>query len=303
VILAVVGGLAASIGLIGLVGATRAPRHRLAEVLAVTDREPPRRSADGGIDGRLARNRWRADLVLGSRIASSRDVARFSERLAPDLALTSTRLEDLCAQGLVGALVGATLPVACWALVEGGGVRASRALPVWASLLLAAMGAALPFVVLLVEARRARADARRVVGSFLDLVVLCLAGGMGIESALHASARIGQHDLSRRLADALSVARDAGEAPWAALEALGRRIGVDELVELAAALSLAGREGARVRATLAAKASALRKRELAAAEAEANRLTERLFVPGIFLLVGFLVFIGYPAVVRILTGL
>ena len=38
------------------------------------------------------------------------------------------------------------------------------------------------------------------------------------------------------------------------------------------------------------------------AEAEANALTERLFLPGAFLLVGFLLFVGYPAFTRIASG-
>ena len=38
------------------------------------------------------------------------------------------------------------------------------------------------------------------------------------------------------------------------------------------------------------------------AESAANAMTERLFLPGALLLLGFLVFIGFPAVQRILGG-
>jgi tight adherence protein C len=65
---------------------------------------------------------------------------------------------------------------------------------------------------------------------------------------------------------------------------------------------LAGSEGARVRSTLAAKAASIRRHDLSDAESEANTLTERLFVPGALLLVGFLLFVGYPAVARIASG-
>jgi tight adherence protein C len=176
-------------------------------------------------------------------------------------------------------------------------------IPLWVGLLLGLVGVVSPVTSLQAHARTARRAARRAVGSFLDLVVLCLAGGMGIESALHAAAGISAQDVTKQLAVALNVARDSGRPPWSAFDELGQRLGLGELVELAAALNLAGREGARIRATLTAKAAAMRRRELATEESEANKTTERLFLPGVFLLLGFLAFIGYPAVTRILTGL
>jgi tight adherence protein C len=101
---------------------------------------------------------------------------------------------------------------------------------------------------------------------------------------------------------ALSICRDTGEPPWEALSRVGETLGIVELSELAATVGLAGMEGTRVRATLVARAASIRRHELANAEAEANALTEKLFVPGSFLLVGFLLFIGYPAFTRIAAG-
>jgi hypothetical protein len=132
--------------------------------------------------------------------------------------------------------------------------------------------------------------------------VLGLAGGMGIESALLTAAQLGENAVSRRMLAALSLCRDTGEPPWEALARLGETLGIEELSELAATAGLAGMEGAKVRATLAARASSIRRHELAIAEAEANALTEKLFIPGAFLLVGFLIFIGYPAFTRIAAG-
>jgi Flp pilus assembly protein TadB len=188
-------------------------------------------------------------------------------------------------------------------VVTAGGVQLPFVVPIWTGLTFGCAGAVLPFAVLHSRASRARRSARRVVGSFLNLVVLCLAGGMGIEGALHASARVGDDDMSERILNALVLAQDAGEPPWDALDRLGRDLGITELTELAAAVGLAGAEGARIRLTLTAKANSIRRHELAEAESEANSVTEKLFLPGIFLLVGFLVFIAYPAVARISAGL
>jgi Flp pilus assembly protein TadB len=133
--------------------------------------------------------------------------------------------------------------------------------------------------------------------------VLALAGGLGIEGALHAAASISEAPVALKIVRSLDEARDAGRTPWEALAALGRDLGVAELVELSSAVSLAGTEGARIRATLAAKATSIRSHELSDAETDANTITERLFLPGVLLLVGFLIFIGYPAIARFSAGI
>jgi len=79
-------------------------------------------------------------------------------------------------------------------------------------------------------------------------------------------------------------------------------LGIPELVELATTVQLAGTEGARIRQSLTARGESLRRHEQAEAESAANAMTERLFLPGALLLLGFLVFIGFPAVHRILGG-
>jgi hypothetical protein len=75
------------------------------------------------------------------------------------------------------------------------------------------------------------------------------------------------------------------------------------LSELAASVSLAGTEGAKVRASLAAKAAALRTHQITDAEADAQAATERMSLPVMALFLGFLVFIGFPALTQVLNGL
>ena len=65
-------------------------------------------------------------------------------------------------------------------------------------------------------------------------------------------------------------------------------------------MQLAGQQGARVRASLAAKAASLRGHQLAAVEAAAHSASERMALPTVLMFVGFLLFIGYPAVAEIL---
>jgi Flp pilus assembly protein TadB len=169
-------------------------------------------------------------------------------------------------------------------------------------LVAAPVGLALPVLDLMNRARTRRRHARVVIGSFVDLVVLSLAGGMGVESALLTGAQVSPDWASQRITRSLLTARESGQSSWAALSRLGEEIGVPELVELAATLQLAGTEGSRIRQSLSARAAALRRHEQADAEAASNATTERLFLPGALLLIGFLLFVGYPAFSRILGG-
>ena len=84
---------------------------------------------------------------------------------------------------------------------------------------------------------------------------------------------------------------------------VGGELGISELSELAASITLAGVEGAKVRASLTAKAAAIRNRQLADAETTAQAATERMSLPLVLLFGGFLLLIGFPAVVHVLTGI
>jgi tight adherence protein C len=68
-------------------------------------------------------------------------------------------------------------------------------------------------------------------------------------------------------------------------------------------MSLAGTEGARVRDSLAAKAAALRRHELAEAESAAAAATERMVLPIALLALGFVIFLLYPALTQVVDAL
>ncbi|MEZ5219630.1 MAG: type II secretion system F family protein [Ilumatobacteraceae bacterium] len=151
---------------------------------------------------------------------------------------------------------------------------------------------------------RSQADARRrqfrfTFGSYLDLVNVLLAGGAGVETALEAAAEIGDGWAYDELRRALLRSRTLRRSPWVTLGELGEELGVDELSDLAGSLQLAGEHGARIRSSLAAKASAARARQLAQIEADANSASERMGFPTVAMFVAFLGLLAYPAVQQI----
>jgi Flp pilus assembly protein TadB len=236
----------------------------------------------------VLRSRWSGHPWVGTLLA--------------DLDLTGTDPEAFATRLLAVIGTSALAPLILWLLADMAGV----AVPVVVAgiFLVGAvpLGATLPVLSLVRQATERRRHFRVVTGSFVDLVVLSLAGGVGIDGALHAAAGVSPDWAAQRMGRALSTARDGGTTPWAALEALGRELRVPELVELATTVQLAGTEGARIRQSLTARAASLRRHEQAEAESAANAMTERLFLPGALLLLGFLLFIGFPAVHRILGG-
>jgi Flp pilus assembly protein TadB len=167
----------------------------------------------------------------------------------------------------------------------------------------AAIGLRVPDMRLHADAARVRAEMRHTLSAFLDLTVIALAGGAGVDQALTDAAGAGHGPAFARLRQTLATARLLRTSPWPALTELGGRLTVEELVELASSVQLAGAEGAKVRASLAAKASALRGREQGEAEREANAATERMSLPVVLLFAGFLLFLGYPALANVLAGM
>jgi tight adherence protein C len=224
-------------------------------------------------------------------------------RVRRDLAVLDRSPERHLAEKVTLALFGLLFAPALAALLFIGGAHVPLVLPLWASLIFMVVGFVLPDLGIRADAGRRRRDFRHALGSFLDLVVVALAGGGGVETALADAASIGRGWAFAYLRRALDDARLARETPWAALGRLGVELGVGELSELAASVSLAGTEGAKVRASLGAKAASLRTHELAEAETADQAATERMSLPIVMLFAGFLFFIGFPAVERVLTGL
>lgn len=235
-------------------------------------------------------------------------VERRVERLATgttasDLAVCNRAHAELVAQkllyGLIGGLASAVVAVILSSVL---GSTTGVTTVVLGGVGVVA-GFVLPDITLRSSASRMRRDFVHSFSGFLDLVNVLLAGGAGLETALVAAADAGDGPAFDHLRTALARARMTQRSPWEELHALGERLGIGQLVEVAGSLQLAGEHGARVRTSLAARADALRFRQMSEIEAAANSSTERMGLPMVLLFLGFLVLIGYPAVTNVIGGL
>ncbi|MER7273505.1 type II secretion system F family protein [Dactylosporangium sp. NPDC000244] len=220
-----------------------------------------------------------------------------------DLATIDKPADVHLAEQATAALAGVLLPPVAATMLAFGGIGTGLVVPVVASLVLGAAGFLAPEFSVRTDAAKHRAAFRDALSSFLDLVVISLASGAGVDQALDEAAQIGTGPAYTEIRYALAEARLARVPPWDILAVLGRRVAIPELQQLAASVGLAGTEGARVRASLRSRAVALRERQLTDAEGDANAATERMALPIVALFAGFLIFLGYPAVAAVLSGL
>ena len=289
------GGLGA--GLLAITAGLAPRRPGLAGALAaLTQPAAPAPAAPATVGGWAARLGRPAAGVLAGLGLPTPGVRR-------DLALLGRPPDQLLAEQATTALAGLLTVPALAGLLAAGGLLLPLQMPAAGALLLAAAGFALPALAAHAEAGRRRAEFRHALAAYLDLIVISLAGGAGIEAALTYSAAAGHGWAFTRLRGALQAAQLTRRPPWQLLGQLGDDLGLSELSELAASVTLAGTEGARVRASLAAKAAGLRARQLADAETAAQAATERMSLPLVLLFAGFLLLIGYPAVAHVLTSL
>lgn len=221
------------------------------------------------------------------------------ERWSRDLDIVDRTPERHAAEKLLGGVVGLLAPNCLGLALTSLEIGPPPTLLAVFSIGTAIGGFLLPDHLLHDEAERRRRAFRHALSSYLDLVVVLLAGGAGIETALHAAADAGDGWGYRTIRNALQRARFTRTSPWDTFAELAEQLDVSELAELAASVSLAGSRGARIRGSLAVKADTLRGHQVAETEAAAEAATERMTIPVAVLLLGFLLWIAYPAVAQI----
>ena len=155
-----------------------------------------------------------------------------------------------------------------------------------------------PDLVVRVNAAEKRTDFRHALASYLDLVSLQRGAGAAPTEALEAAAQIGGGWAFERIAAALHGARKAGRPPWDGLADLAEQTGIVELADLAEIAQVAGHEGARILATIAARAESMRAEALSATKAKAGSRSTTMVVPIAMLGAGFLLLLVFPTVYR-----
>jgi tight adherence protein C len=224
-------------------------------------------------------------------------LARAVERAAVDLRVVGRTPQEQAVR--VGSYVVLSLVLAPWITFVWwlAGLRLPPVVPLGIAIVGAGGGLVLPFRSLQAEARQRRQDFVLALSAWCDVVVMSLAAGRGVTQAMQTAASAGEGWPFAELRAALGAAHVEGVTPWDALDALGAELAIEDLSMLASLIAMAGEEGAAVRQTVAAKARTIRERITADTELAAGAMTEVMSLPNVVLVMGFLVFLGYPALV------
>lgn len=210
------------------------------------------------------------------------------------LGITEVNFIHRTIQRTVFAAVSGLLAIVMWMFVWG---RPPTIVLIFLAFVLPFLAWYLPIKQVAVSSRIRRSDMDLAVAVYLDLVNVLLAGGAGVETAMLAAAGAGDGFSFEQIRLALVRAQSSRGSYWDSLRELGVRSGVESLEEVAQSVQLAGEHGARIRQSLAAKATALRSKNLARIEHEAEQRTEHMGLPIVMLFLGFILLVGYPAFV------
>ncbi|MFD4761425.1 type II secretion system F family protein [Streptomyces sp. NPDC058439] len=246
--------------------------------------------------GRLASLRAR----VGARVADFYVQQGWEQRsLRADLSVLERSWENFLATKILLSAAGLFFGPFLFAIVWTLGFGSGPVVPIWMALACAGVFFFLPDLEVRRDAADKRRDLRRVIGAYLDLVAMNLAGGRGLPEALMAAAEVSDGWALRRIRNTLADARITGTSQWQALGRLGEELGVDELKDLSASLALVADDGAKVRESLASRAETMRHREMAQIEGSAGEKSQSMLVAQLLLCAGFLVFLIFPAAVRV----
>lgn len=286
----------------------------LGVLLVLRSLAPPR------TDLAVAMGRWQSSRRLAARRVEREESAKARDRLGgwladrlhrsgiefpnlrADLEILDKRLEDYLVGALGTFLIGFFIPNVFGLLIALAGVSFGFVPPLALGIVLGAVFVALNALQLHRDAEKKRAELRHALAVYLELVGMGLMSGRGLPEALPLAAEIGAGWAFDLLETTLRRARNSGKSAWVGWDELGWRIDVQELCDLGSSVELVGEEGAKVQQSLAARATTMRRRELAEDEGVALKNEDSMRMAAMVLVMGFIVFIGFPAIMSVLTA-
>ncbi|MFJ3946142.1 MULTISPECIES: type II secretion system F family protein [Streptomyces] len=199
-------------------------------------------------------------------------------------------------------LYGLVLPALLVSAASAAGYPMPFPVPALAGLALGVLFWFVPDIHVKQQAVEARADFRHAIKTYLRLVQLERAADAAPTQALKRAAEVGDGWVFVKIRDAITRAELEGISPWEGLRRLSEELDVPELGAPADIISIAGEEGAAVGETLGAQARSLSGALVTAAKAKANSASEKMVMPVSALVVIMTIYVGYPALTRIMSA-
>jgi tight adherence protein C len=271
-------GAGAGLGLALIMYGLFPPRPALAQLMDRLRRPPD-----------LARSR--RERMHSALSAPARRLGLPRAAVRTDLALLQVDPGEHLAEQTTLALLGALgMPLSAAVLGFSGQT------PLWLSVLGAVVGWWWADAAAHARAERLRAQIQHTLSVMLTLLSVSLARGAGIEQAFDEAAGMCSGPAADRIRGAVAGARILRRPPWQLLGDLGEETAVPDLSDLALSMNLAGSDGARIRASLHARADAVRRAAITRDQVAAEKASSRMALPLMVLAMCYLAFLLYPAI-------
>ena len=218
------------------------------------------------------------------------------------LALTGRSPGRFMATKALCALIGLAVPPYLQLLTVLFGFHVNLLVSLGTALILAVVMWFLPDWSLKGQAAEARTEYLHAISAYLELVAMERAADHGPAESLRRAATVGRSPAFRQFAMAMDSAALDRQPPWVGLTALGQRLGLSALTDLADIMQVSGADGASIYTALRARAHNLRSELLAADQARAAVESERMVIPGTVLVMLMTLLIAYPAVAEMFSG-
>lgn len=172
--------------------------------------------------------------------------------------------------------------------------------------MLAVLGMYLPNLIVTARADRRREAITNGFPDCLDLILVCVEAGLGLEAAMDRVGRemVHSHPLVSRLLLITTLQLRAGSARDDALRKMGSSSGVDEIRSFATLLIQSDKLGTSVADTLRVYAAEMREKRRMRAEEKAHRLPVLISIPLVICMlptmIGVLMIPGVVRVVRVM---
>lgn len=149
------------------------------------------------------------------------------------------------------------------------------------------------------RARRRKAELRRAVNDFVQLLAVALTTNRSVEDAVAFAADAGDGFGFELLRQTIDTAQPMGLSVWDALGAMADTYDLDQLRGLATSLQRQAGVGVSVAATIRTEASAMRARQLAEITDRADKANANLSLPTMGMVFGMVLFLAYPVMQQI----
>lgn len=167
---------------------------------------------------------------------------------------------------------------------------------------LALAGLYLPNLLVTAKADRRREEITNGFPDCLDLMLVCVEAGLGLESAMDRVGRemVSSHPLVAELLSTATLQLRAGARREEALRAMGESSGVDEIRSFATLLIQSDKLGTSIADTLRVYANEMREKRRMRAEEKAHRLPVLISIPLVVCMLPVMIgVLMLPGVVRV----